>query len=90
MAADFGFNVTDSGIGTTVVNVGSSGAAFGFGVPDNTEMTILALLRATNELTAAGADLIYDDGDGVLSDAEKVLRLLANTIYTNINEGGNL
>ncbi len=87
-AADFGFNVTDSGIGTTVVNVGSSGAAFD--VDDNTDMTILALLRASDELTVAGADLIYDDGNNVLSDAEKVLRLLANIIYTDINEGGDL
>ena len=87
-AADFGFNVTDSGIGTTVVNVGSSGSAFG--VADNTDMTILALLQASNELTTTGADLTYDDGNNVLSDAEEVLRLLANIIYTDINEGGDL
>jgi hypothetical protein len=33
---------------------------------------------------------VYDrDGDGVLSDSEKALRSLANTIYTAINEGGH-
>ena len=34
-AQSYGFNVTDTGIGTKVVNVGSSGAAFG--VADNTD-----------------------------------------------------
>jgi len=86
--ADFGFNVTDSGIGSTVINVGDSGAAFG--VADNTDMTIMALLLVTNSLTTAGADLIYDDGDNVLTDLEKALRVMANVIYTDINEGGDI
>ncbi len=102
-AVEFGLNVTDSGIGTTMVNVGSSGAAFG--VADNTDMTILALLLATNDLTGSGADLVYDgaqdlNDDGVVDDIfgslgaldafEKALRVLANNVYTDINEGGDL
>ncbi len=97
VAADYGFNVTETGIGTNVVNVGSSGAAFG--VADNTDMTIMAMLLATNNLTGADDDdddsedysHVYDtNGDGVLDDAEKALRALANALYTSINEAGDI
>jgi hypothetical protein len=94
VAASYGFNVTETGIGTKVVNVGSSGAAFG--VADNTNMTIMALLLATNNLTGADANgdgysNVYDaNGDGVLDDAEKALRELANAIYSSINEDGDI
>ena len=49
VGAGYGFHVTDTGIGTKVVNVGDCGAAFG--VADNTDRTIMQLLLATNELT---------------------------------------
>ncbi|MCH8044807.1 MAG: cadherin domain-containing protein [Planctomycetes bacterium] len=87
-AAEYGFNVTDSGIGTTVINVGEGGDAFG--VANGTNMTIMALLLATNSLTGVGADLIYDDGDDDLIDTEKSLRVMANVIYTAINEEGDI
>lgn len=103
VAASYGFNVTETGIGTKVVNVGSSGAAFG--VDDNTDMTVMALLLATNALTGADNGTndgvtdtddnaysnVYDtNGDGILDDAEKALRALANSVYTGINEGGDI
>ena len=97
VAAGFGFNVTETGIGTNVVNVGSSGDAFG--VDDNTNMTIMAILLASNGLTGADNDgdasedysHVYDaNGDGVLDNAEKALRALANDLYTLINEGGDI
>ena len=59
-------------------------------------MTIMALLLATNRLTGADANAdgysnAYDtNGDGVLDDAEKVLRELANTVYSAINENGDI
>lgn len=94
VAASYGFRVTATGIGTKVVNVGSSGAAFN--VANNTNMTIMSMLLATNSLTGADANgdgysNAYDrNGDGVLDDAEKALRALANTIYSALNENGDI
>ena len=94
VAASYGFNVTETGIGTKVVNVGSSGAAFN--VANNTNMTIMSMLLATNSLTGADANgdgysNAYDtNGDGVLDEDEKALRALANTIYSAINEDGDI
>ena len=48
VAADYGFSVTDTGIGAKVVDVGENGAAFN--VVNNTDLTILQLLQATDEL----------------------------------------
>lgn len=92
VAASYGFNVTATGTGTRVVNVSGNGAAFG--VANNTSITIIALLQATNAKTAShatGYSNVYDmDGDGVLSDAEKALRAMANNVYTSINERGDI
>lgn len=89
VAAGFGFNVTDTGIGTSIINVGNSGAAFG--VADGTSMTIMQLLLATNSLTdqpdnMTGAANVYDlNGDGVINAYEAWLRSLANQVYSQIN-----
>lgn len=96
-AASYGFNVTETGIGTNVVNVGDNGAAFN--AADNADMTIMALLLATNSLTGADSDTdssedyshVYDaNGDGVLDDAEIAMRAMANSVYTDLNEGGDI
>ncbi|KAA5539564.1 PKD domain-containing protein [Roseiconus nitratireducens] len=89
LATSYGFNVSTTGIGTRVVNVGSSGAAFD--VENDTELTVLQLLQATNAMTdemdaTAGFAYIYDsDGDGDLEDLEVELRLLANELFGLIN-----
>lgn len=93
-AVSYGFNVTDTGIGSKVVNVGSSGAAFG--VADGTELTIMQLLLATNDMTdqpdsVSGAAKIYDlDGNGDIGDLEAELRQEANLVYSLINEMGGI
>ncbi len=93
VAAGYGFTVSATGIGTKVVNVGTSGAAFS--VADGTNLTIMQLLLATNALTddpddILGAAKIYDiNGDGVIDATEAALRAKANLIYTSINEGGD-
>ncbi len=94
VAAEYGFNVTDTGIGTRVVNVGSGGGAFN--VADNTDLTIMQLLEATNELTdlpdgISGFAHIYDtNGDGQIDDSEAALRVMANDVYSMINEQGDI
>ena len=94
VAADFGFNVTDTGIGTKIVNVGTSGSAFF--VANFTDLTIKQLLLATNDLTdlpdfLSGFAYIYDrNGDGVIDADEAALRSQANEIYTLINEQGDI
>lgn len=91
VATPFGFNVTDTGIGTKIVDVGTNGAAFQ--VADHTDLTIMQLLSATNHLTGAqsGFSSIYDvDGDGSISPEEEALRTMANNIFSIINDGGGI
>ena len=76
------------------MNVGTNGAAFG--VADFTDLTIMQLLLATNVLTDVPDDLsgfahIYDrNGDGVIDADEAALRSEANSLYTLINERGDI
>jgi hypothetical protein len=93
-ATAYGFNVTDTGIGTKIVNVGTKGAAFG--VANGTDQTILQLLQATDGLTdqpdaQLGFASIYDiNGDGVISATEAALRTMANGVFSSINEAGHI
>jgi len=90
VASDYGFNVTDTGIGTKVMNVGDNGTAFG--VASGSDLTIMQLLLATNDLTdqpdnLSGFARIYDlNGDGEIDEAEASLGRLANEVYSAINE----
>ncbi|MCO6453801.1 MAG: PKD domain-containing protein [Pirellulaceae bacterium] len=92
VAAGFGFQVSDTGIGTRLVNVGQRGAAFN--TQDHADRTIMQLLLATNELTdrpdnIAGFSYVYDsNGDGLMSADEAWLRTLANELYSWMNEAG--
>ncbi|MBW3595876.1 MAG: PKD domain-containing protein [Planctomycetes bacterium] len=86
----FGFDVTIGGVGSTFVNVGANGAAFN--VADNSDVQIIDLLLATNRMSRNG--LLYDDldsdglGDALIDLDEESLRLMANDVYTAINEAG--
>ena len=91
IAIDYGFDVTETGIGTAIVNVGSSGAAFD--VADGSNMTILSLLWVTNSLTGSDEDqdaeedfsYVYDtNGDGILDMDELTLRELAMRVYRSL------
>ena len=93
LAEAFGFNVTATGIGTKIVNIGSGAA---FDVADNTDLTIMQLLLATNSRTdtpdgISGFAHIYDqNGDGIIDAFEASLRSQANDIYSSINEQGDI
>jgi len=83
----YGFTVTEYGLGAATFNVGDNGDAFG--VADDTEMTVLDLLLATNEMTVDG--LLYDlDESGSIDREEQALRAMANEVYSGINEQGDI
>jgi len=92
LAASYGFNVSDTGIATRVVNVGDSGEAFG--VADDTDMTIMQLLQAANSMTdpddlISGYTNVYDlNGDGRISLSEAYVRLLADNVFRTIIRSG--
>jgi hypothetical protein len=92
VATGYGFTVTDTGIATKIVNVRGSGAAFG--VANNTDMTLMQLLQATNAMTdpddhLSGYANVYDlNGDGRINVSEALLRVLAHDVFkTIIREG---
>ena len=94
MASAYGFNVTDTGIGTKLVNVGDNGTAFS--VSNGTDLTIMQLLLATDNLTdqpdsLSGSARIYDlNGDYEIDSFEALLRTLANDLFSSINELGDI
>ncbi|MBN2215760.1 MAG: hypothetical protein JW719_00150 [Pirellulales bacterium] len=93
LGASYGFNATDTGIGTRIVNVGNSGEAFG--VANDTDMTLMQLLLATNAMTdpsdnISGYTHVYDlDGDGRVDLGEAYLRVLADSVFRRILRDGN-
>ena len=78
VATRYGFRVTQFGVGIATFNVGTSGVAFG--VTNYTRVSVLDLLLATDSRSS----------DDVLYDYDIKLRTLANTIYTAINESGDI
>ena len=88
VAESYGFLVTENGVGVNTFNVGDGGEAFG--VADNSDIAILDLLFATNDFSVNG--ILYDmDGDGDADDdLETILRMLANDVYSAINEAGDI
>jgi hypothetical protein len=90
-AEAYGFLVTEYGVGASTFDVGDQNReAFGLSETDNTMMTIFAILRATDQHSADG--LLYDcDGDGDADDEwETLLRTMANEVYSEINELGDI
>jgi hypothetical protein len=79
--------VTATGVGTQSFNVEGNGAAFG--VADDSSCAVIDLLLAVNARSHSG--LLYDqDGDGQLDSLEAGLRTLANAVFSDINEAGDI
>jgi hypothetical protein len=74
----YGFTVSGNGVGTATVNVGSNGDAFG--VANNTTLTVMDLLLATNNLAVNG--LLYNGNTGQ--------RREANFVYSTLNDAGGI
>jgi hypothetical protein len=84
VAAKYGFKVNAMGTGSATVNVGTAGSAFG--VANNTNLSVWQILRATDQLSAGGTGASRFD----LYNGNQTLRNLANTLYTYINEHGDI
>ena len=77
VAAQYGFIVSGDGVGTATFNVGSNGDAFG--VANNTTMTVMDLLLATDAQAVNG--LLYG------GNAHK--KALADTVYDALLQAGD-
>jgi hypothetical protein len=78
VAVAYGFTVSGYGVGTATVNVGSNGDAFG--VANNTTMTVMDLLLATNNQAVMG----------VLYNGNTARRNEANAVYSTLNDAGSI
>jgi hypothetical protein len=78
VAANYGFVVSGDGVGAATWNVGSAGDAFG--VANNTSMTVMDLLLATDDQAING--LLYN------GNASK--RNEANAVYSALNQAGSV
>jgi hypothetical protein len=78
VGTQYGFTVSGNGVATATYNVGTNGAAFG--VADNTPMTVMDLLLA------ADAQAV----NGVLYNGDTAKRNMANTVFSAINEAGDI
>jgi hypothetical protein len=77
-ATEYGFTVSGDGLGAASVNVGGDGDAFG--VANNTTMTVMDLLLATDTQTV----------NGVLYAGNATKRSHANDVYSAVNQAGGL
>jgi hypothetical protein len=84
VAAKYGFKVNAMGTGSATVSVGTAGAACG--VANNTNLSVWQILRATDQLSAGGTGASRFD----LYNGNQALRNLANTLYTYVNEHGDI
>ena len=78
VAAHYGFTVSGTGLGTDTINVGSNGDAFG--AANNANMAVLDLLVAMDAQAV----------NGVLYGGNLSKRNEANSIFSALNEAGNI
>jgi hypothetical protein len=78
VAASYGFVVSGDGVGAANWNVGSNGDAFG--VANNTTMTVMGLLLATDDQAI----------NGLLYNGNAARRNEANAVYSALNQAGSV
>jgi hypothetical protein len=78
VAASYGFVVSGDGLGAATWNVGSDGDAFG--VANNTSMTVMGLLLATDGQAI----------NGLLYNGNAARRNEANAVYSALNQAGSV
>jgi hypothetical protein len=77
-AAAYGFTVSGYGVGAATWSVGANGDAFG--VANNTTMTVMDLLLATDDQAV----------NGLLYNGNTTRRNEANAVYSALNQAGNI
>jgi hypothetical protein len=87
-AVPYGFIVDAAGVGQATIHVGEGGVAFG--LANHTQARVIDVLLALNARSWRGR--LYDlDGDGDNDDPTELhYRTLANTVFTTINEQGDI
>ena len=92
-AASYGFEVTTSGVGGSYFDIDAAvGDGTGetlFGTDAASLMSVMDILRNTDERSSNG-NVFEDDGDGVIEADEALMRVLANELFTAINESGDI
>jgi hypothetical protein len=78
VAAQYGSVVSGDGVGAATWSVGSAGDAFG--VANNTTMTVMDLLLATDDQAV----------DGLLYNGNAARRNEANAVYSALNQAGSI
>ncbi len=78
-AASYGFTVSSAGSGARIMSVGSNGATFG--VANNSSLTVMQYLRIAN---------INASNNGTAWNGNSSARSAANTVFTAINETGDI
>jgi hypothetical protein len=87
VATSYGFQVSTNGLGYSAYNVSTNGSAFG--VANGSSVRIMDLLLAVNTRSRRG--LLFDmDDTGTISTSERTFREMANTVFSGINEMGDL
>jgi hypothetical protein len=87
VATSYGFTVTTNGVGTALVDVGDSGAAFG--LENDATITVLELLQRVNDRARKGK--LWDlNGNGSYNAAETILLKQAYDLLEAINEAGDI
>jgi hypothetical protein len=82
-AEDFGFSVTQNGLGTQTFNVGSFGSVFG--VADNSSISVMDALLAVNESAHNGVLFDFnEDGDNRDGDEWRT-SVRAYIVFRSIN-----
>ena len=78
VAAKYGFTVSGDGVGTAAVNVGTNGDAFG--VANNSTLTVMELLLATDDQAI----------NGLLYNGNTTKRNEANAVFSALNQAGGI
>ena len=87
VAASYGFAVSAVGTGAATFNVGDAGEALG--VANGSVLSIMTIMQKTDDHARRG--ILWDlNANGWIGYGEHIMRCLANDLFTDINETGDI